>query len=36
MRVGRVHFLQTLLSRLGENVQRSFYIALIKRYGGID
>ena len=36
MRVGRVYFLLTLLSRLGENVQGGFDVALIKRDGGIN
>ena len=36
MRVGRVYFLLTLLSRLGENKQGGFDVALIKRDGGIN
>ena len=34
--VGRVYLLLTLLSRLGENVQGGFDVALIKRDGGIN
>ncbi len=36
MRVGRAYFLQSLISRLGENVQSSIKVALIKVGGGID